>query len=98
MIHIQMIENKFFLKAVFIISQVLISAVTLSQNRQYYQEPLCLVRVLWRNSEYGFPVPRFEKSRGELKPGQWYHVVLSASEDDITLFLNRKQYLYSSEK
>lgn len=27
-------------------------------------EPLCLVRVLWRNSEYGFPVPRFEKYQG----------------------------------
>jgi hypothetical protein len=27
-------------------------------------EPLCLVRVLWRNSPYGFPVPRFERYQG----------------------------------
>lgn len=27
-------------------------------------EPLCLVRVLWRNSAYGFPVPRFERYQG----------------------------------
>lgn len=27
-------------------------------------EPLCLIRVLWRNSDYGFPVPRFEKYQG----------------------------------
>jgi hypothetical protein len=27
-------------------------------------DPLCLVRVLWRNTEYGFPVPRFEKYQG----------------------------------
>ncbi len=24
-------------------------------------DPLCLIRVLWRNTEYGFPVPRLEK-------------------------------------
>ena len=27
-------------------------------------DPLCLVRVLWRNASYGFPVPRFEKYEG----------------------------------
>lgn len=27
-------------------------------------EPLCLIRVLWRNAEYGFPVPRFERYQG----------------------------------
>lgn len=27
-------------------------------------DPLCLIRVLWRNTEYGFPVPRFEKYQG----------------------------------
>ena len=27
-------------------------------------DPLCLIRVLWRNSEYGFPVPRFERYQG----------------------------------
>ncbi|MCX6307349.1 MAG: chitobiase/beta-hexosaminidase C-terminal domain-containing protein, partial [Bacteroidia bacterium] len=27
-------------------------------------DPLCLIRVLWRNSDYGFPVPRFEKFQG----------------------------------
>ena len=27
-------------------------------------DPLCLIRVLWRNSEYGFPVPKFEKFQG----------------------------------
>jgi hypothetical protein len=27
-------------------------------------DPLCLVRVLWRNTDYGFPVPRFEKYEG----------------------------------
>lgn len=27
-------------------------------------DPLCLVRVLWRNSPYGFPVPRFERYQG----------------------------------
>ncbi len=27
-------------------------------------EPLCLIRVLWRNSPYGFPVPRFERYKG----------------------------------
>lgn len=27
-------------------------------------EPLCLIRVLWRNSDYGFPVPRFERYQG----------------------------------
>ena len=24
-------------------------------------DPLCLIRVLWRNTDYGFPVPRFER-------------------------------------
>jgi hypothetical protein len=27
-------------------------------------EPLCLIRVLWRNTDFGFPVPRFEKIEG----------------------------------
>ncbi len=27
-------------------------------------EPLCLVRVLWRTTEYGFPIPRLEKFQG----------------------------------
>ena len=27
-------------------------------------DPLCLVRVLWRKSDYGFPVPRLEKFQG----------------------------------
>jgi hypothetical protein len=27
-------------------------------------DPLCLVRVLWRNTDYGFPVPRFEQYQG----------------------------------
>lgn len=27
-------------------------------------DPLCLIRVLWRNTEYGFPVPKFEKFQG----------------------------------
>lgn len=27
-------------------------------------DPLCLVRVLWRNSNYGFPVPRLEQFEG----------------------------------
>jgi hypothetical protein len=27
-------------------------------------EPLCLIRVLWRNADYGFPTPRFEKLEG----------------------------------
>ncbi len=27
-------------------------------------DPLCLIRVLWRNSTYGFPVPRFERYQG----------------------------------
>ncbi|MFZ4456879.1 MAG: FN3 associated domain-containing protein [Bacteroidales bacterium] len=27
-------------------------------------DPLCLIRVLWRNAEYGFPVPRFERYQG----------------------------------
>jgi hypothetical protein len=27
-------------------------------------EPLCLIRVLWRNTAYGFPVPRFERYQG----------------------------------
>ncbi|MEI8087194.1 MAG: FN3 associated domain-containing protein [Paludibacter sp.] len=27
-------------------------------------DPLCLIRVLWRNTDYGFPVPRFEKYQG----------------------------------
>ncbi len=27
-------------------------------------DPLCLIRVLWRNSDYGFPVPRFERYQG----------------------------------
>jgi hypothetical protein len=27
-------------------------------------DPLCLIRVLWRNSSYGFPVPRFERYQG----------------------------------
>lgn len=27
-------------------------------------DPLCLVRVLWRNTEYGFPVPHMEKFEG----------------------------------
>lgn len=27
-------------------------------------DPLCLIRVLWRNTNYGFPVPHFEKFEG----------------------------------
>ncbi|HAI84623.1 MAG TPA: hypothetical protein DCL43_13235, partial [Chitinophagaceae bacterium] len=27
-------------------------------------QPLCLIRVLWRNTTYGFPVPRLEKFQG----------------------------------
>jgi len=27
-------------------------------------DPLCLIRVLWRNTNYGFPVPRFERYQG----------------------------------
>lgn len=27
-------------------------------------DPLCLIRVLWRNTEFGFPVPKFEKFQG----------------------------------
>ena len=27
-------------------------------------DPLCLILVLWRNTDYGFPVPRFEKYQG----------------------------------
>jgi hypothetical protein len=27
-------------------------------------DPLCLIRVLWRNTAYGFPVPKFEKFQG----------------------------------
>ena len=27
-------------------------------------DPLCLIRVLWRNTEYGFPVPKLEKFQG----------------------------------
>ena len=27
-------------------------------------DPLCLIRVLWRNTEYGFSVPKFEKLQG----------------------------------
>lgn len=27
-------------------------------------DPLCLIRVLWRNTDYGFPVPRFERYQG----------------------------------
>lgn len=27
-------------------------------------DPLCLILVLWRNTDYGFPVPRFEKYEG----------------------------------
>ena len=27
-------------------------------------QPLCLVRVLWRNTDYGFPVPRLEQFQG----------------------------------
>ena len=27
-------------------------------------DPLCLIRVLWRNTNYGFPVPRFERIEG----------------------------------
>jgi len=27
-------------------------------------DPLCLVRVLWRNTPYGYPVPRFERFEG----------------------------------
>ena len=27
-------------------------------------DPLCLIRVLWRNANYGFPVPRFERFEG----------------------------------
>jgi hypothetical protein len=36
-----------------------------SKNVVYQKgEPLCLIRVLWRNAEYGFTVPRFEKMQG----------------------------------
>lgn len=27
-------------------------------------DPLCLIRILWRNTDYGFPVPRFERYQG----------------------------------
>ncbi len=27
-------------------------------------DPLCLIRVLWRNADYGFPVPRLEQIQG----------------------------------
>lgn len=27
-------------------------------------DPLCLIRILWRNTEFGFPVPKFEKLQG----------------------------------
>ncbi|MEI8271385.1 MAG: FN3 associated domain-containing protein [Paludibacter sp.] len=27
-------------------------------------DPLCLIRVLWRNTDYSFPVPRFERFQG----------------------------------
>ena len=27
-------------------------------------DPLCLIRVLWRNTDYGFPVPKLEKFQG----------------------------------
>jgi len=27
-------------------------------------EPLCLIRILWRNTDFGFPTPRFEKLEG----------------------------------
>ena len=35
-------------------------------NKTQFQkrEPLCLIRVLWRNTDFGFPVPRFEKLEG----------------------------------
>jgi Concanavalin A-like lectin/glucanases superfamily/Fn3 associated len=27
-------------------------------------DPLCLIRVLWRNTDYGFPIPKLEKFQG----------------------------------
>ncbi|MFP5039894.1 chitobiase/beta-hexosaminidase C-terminal domain-containing protein [Parasediminibacterium sp. JCM 36343] len=27
-------------------------------------DPLCLIRILWRNTDYGFPVPKLEKFQG----------------------------------
>jgi hypothetical protein len=35
-------------------------------------DPLCLIRVLWRNTDYGFPVPRLEHFQG------YGHVVIPA--------------------
>lgn len=43
-------------------SSVRSSRITKTQFQK--GEPLCLIRVLWRNTDFGFPVPRFEKIEG----------------------------------
>jgi hypothetical protein len=42
------------------------SANSTRDGRPQFQkgEPLCLIRVLWRNANYGFPVPGFQKFQG----------------------------------